>query len=181
MAQLADAAERERAAGAAAEREQAGEAAQRPASASNAEMSFGEQGAADWPCMPAPLLPGEPALPCPAPTCKGGAGMAGGNGVPPACCDRCAPCWHAATADPSWVEQRLMQHCVELLRAGTQPSLPLLGSFCQGTLGLQMRVRLPACMLVAMREGQWNGSVPAVWSTHAAGCLCRGAASPHRP
>ena len=34
-----------------------------------------------------------------------------------------------------------MQHCVELKRAGTQPSLPLLGNFCLG-LGLQMRVRL---------------------------------------
>ncbi len=44
-------------------------------------------------------------------------------------------------ADPSWLEQRLMQHCVELKRAGTQPSLPLLGNFCLG-LGLQMRVRL---------------------------------------
>ena len=34
-----------------------------------------------------------------------------------------------------------MQHCVELKRAGNQPSLPLLGSFCLNQLGLQMRVR----------------------------------------
>lgn len=33
-----------------------------------------------------------------------------------------------------------MQHCVELKRAGNQPSLPLLGSFCLNQLGLQMRV-----------------------------------------
>ncbi|PRW59406.1 kelch 1 [Chlorella sorokiniana] len=44
--------------------------------------------------------------------------------------------------DPSWLEQRLMQHCVELRRAGTQPSLPLLGNFCINQLGLQLRGKL---------------------------------------
>lgn len=33
-----------------------------------------------------------------------------------------------------------MQHCVELRRAGNQPSLPLLGSFCINQLGLQLKV-----------------------------------------
>ena len=45
-----------------------------------------------------------------------------------------------------------MQHCVELSRAGTQPSLPLLGTFCLGTLGLQMRVRNWCRISVAVRE-----------------------------
>lgn len=33
-----------------------------------------------------------------------------------------------------------MEHCVELLRAGTQPTMPLLGQFCIQKMGLQMKV-----------------------------------------
>ncbi|EFN57848.1 hypothetical protein CHLNCDRAFT_57342 [Chlorella variabilis] len=44
--------------------------------------------------------------------------------------------------DPSWLEEQLMQQCVELQRSGVQPTLPLLGSFCIEKLNLQMRGRL---------------------------------------
>lgn len=42
--------------------------------------------------------------------------------------------------DPAWLEQRLVEHCVELTRAGTQPTMPLLGQFCINSLRLQMKV-----------------------------------------
>lgn len=42
-------------------------------------------------------------------------------------------------ADPAWLEQQLMQFCVQQQRAGHQPSLPTLGSFCIEQLGLQMK------------------------------------------
>lgn len=44
--------------------------------------------------------------------------------------------------DPAWLEQQLMQHCVQLQRSGQQPSMPMLGSFCIEKLGLQMKGRL---------------------------------------
>ncbi|KAL4434243.1 hypothetical protein ABPG75_000684 [Micractinium tetrahymenae] len=44
--------------------------------------------------------------------------------------------------DPAWLEQQLMQYCVQLQRAGQQPSMPSLGTFCIEKLGLQMKGRL---------------------------------------
>ena len=66
---------------------------------------------------------------------------------------------HTPTADPSWMEQRLMAHCLELLRGGTQPTLPLLGNYCIDKLGLQMRVggRMAGGLLWVGREGVGAG------------------------
>ncbi|KAI3438916.1 hypothetical protein D9Q98_001330 [Chlorella vulgaris] len=44
--------------------------------------------------------------------------------------------------DPAWMEQRLMQHCVQLQRSGVQPTMPVLGTFCIEKLGLQMKGKL---------------------------------------
>ncbi|PSC73864.1 galactose oxidase [Micractinium conductrix] len=44
--------------------------------------------------------------------------------------------------DPSWMEQKLMEHCVEIQCSGGQPALPGLGQFCIEKLGMQMRGRL---------------------------------------
>lgn len=69
----------------------------------------------------------------------------GRNWIPlDSCCCLSFLTGHPSGADPSWLEEQLMQQCVELQRSGVQPTLPLLGSFCIEKLNLQMRVRLPA-------------------------------------
>jgi hypothetical protein len=50
------------------------------------------------------------------------------------------------------MEQRLMQQCVELQRAGVQPTMPLLGSFCIEKLKLQMKVMLFLCAGLAEHD-----------------------------
>ena len=45
-----------------------------------------------------------------------------------------------------------MQQCVELQRAGVQPTMPLLGSFCIEKLKLQMKVMLFLCAGLAEHD-----------------------------